>query len=80
MRRGNPEHVSPASVLFGMLSRRSTSVTARAFADDVSRFYQQTTHEWWNTRRRSYELCASQLVLGEAAAVTPKPLEKGLKS
>jgi hypothetical protein len=26
------------------------------------------THEWWDTRRASYELCVSQLVLDETAA------------
>lgn len=30
--------------------------------------HQQTTHEWWDTRRESYELCVSQLVLQEAGA------------
>lgn len=30
--------------------------------------HQQVTHEWWDTRRESYELCVSQLVLGEAGA------------
>jgi PIN domain len=30
--------------------------------------HQQTTHEWWDTRHTSYELCVSQLVLDEAGA------------
>jgi hypothetical protein len=30
--------------------------------------HQQITHEWWGTRRQSYELCVSQLVLDEAGA------------
>jgi hypothetical protein len=30
--------------------------------------HQQVTHEWWDTRRASYELCVSQLVLDEAGA------------
>lgn len=30
--------------------------------------HQQVTHEWWETRRSSYELCVSQLVLDEAGA------------
>jgi hypothetical protein len=30
--------------------------------------HQQTTHEWWDTRRIGYELCVSQLVLDEAGA------------
>jgi predicted nucleic acid-binding protein len=30
--------------------------------------HQQMTNEWWRTQRRSFELFASQLVLGEAQA------------
>ena len=30
--------------------------------------HQQSTHEWWDTRRGSYELCVSQLVRKEAGA------------
>jgi hypothetical protein len=30
--------------------------------------HQQVTHEWWDNRRESYELCISHLVLVEAAA------------
>ncbi|MBI3272417.1 MAG: type II toxin-antitoxin system VapC family toxin [Planctomycetes bacterium] len=36
--------------------------------DVVIAGHQQITHEWWDTRRNSYELCVSQLVLQEAAA------------
>src|SRR5205085_6298192 len=35
--------------------------------DVVIAGHQQTTREWWDTRRQSYELCVSQLVLDEAA-------------
>jgi hypothetical protein len=41
---------------------------ARPSRDVVVAGHQQTTHQWWDTRRRNYELCVSQLVLGEAAA------------
>ncbi|MBI2569763.1 MAG: type II toxin-antitoxin system VapC family toxin [Candidatus Schekmanbacteria bacterium] len=41
---------------------------ARPSRDVVIAGHQQTTHEWWATRRQSYELCVSQLVLGEAGA------------
>src|SRR6266853_6833511 len=42
--------------------------TARPSRDVVIAGHQQVTHEWWNTRRTSYELCVSQLVLDEAGA------------
>jgi hypothetical protein len=41
-------------------------LTARPNRDVVIAGHQQITHEWWDTRRTSYELCVSQLVLEEA--------------
>src|SRR5438105_7127940 len=43
-------------------------LTARPNRDVVIAGHQQVTHEWWDARRQDYELCLSQLVLGEAAA------------
>jgi hypothetical protein len=43
-------------------------LTARPNRDVVIAGHQQVTHEWWDTRRADYELCVSQLVLGEAGA------------
>ena len=43
-------------------------LTARPNRDVVIAGHQQVTHEWWDTRRMSYELCVSQLVLDEAGA------------
>jgi len=43
-------------------------LTARPNRDVVIAGHQQITHEWWETRRPSYELCVSQLVLDEAGA------------
>jgi hypothetical protein len=43
-------------------------LTARPNRDVVIAGHQQTTHEWWDTRRGNYELCISQLVLKEAGA------------
>src|SRR6266478_3971555 len=43
-------------------------LTARPSRDVVIAGHQQVTHEWWDTRRASYELCVSQLVLDEAGA------------
>ena len=42
-------------------------LTARPNRDMVIAGHQQITHEWWEIRRTSYELCLSQLVLDEAA-------------
>jgi PIN domain len=43
-------------------------LTARPNRDVVIAGHQQITHEWWDTRRESYELCVSQLVRKEAGA------------
>src|SRR5438045_8608515 len=43
-------------------------LTARPNRDVVIAGHQQITHEWWDTRRSSYELCVSQLILDEASA------------
>ena len=43
-------------------------LTARPSRDVVVAGHQQTTREWWRTCRERFELVASQLVLGEAAA------------
>jgi hypothetical protein len=43
-------------------------LTARPNRDVVIAGHQQITHEWWDTRRTSYELCVSALVLDEASA------------
>ena len=43
-------------------------LTARPNRDVVIAGHQQSTHEWWDTRSASYQLCISQLVLKEAGA------------
>jgi len=43
-------------------------LTARPFRDLIVAGHQQITHDWWETRRKDFELCASQLVFQEAAA------------
>lgn len=52
---------------------------SRPSRDVVIAGHQQTTHEWWNTRRHSYQLCASQLVLQEAAAGDPQAAQERLE-
>jgi hypothetical protein len=54
-------------------------LTARPSRDVVMAGHQQITHEWWDTRRGSYELCASQLVLQEAAAGDPQAAQGRLE-
>jgi len=44
-------------------------LTARPNRDVVITGHQQTTHEWWETRRENYELCISQLVRVQARGV-----------
>ncbi len=53
-------------------------LAARPSRDVVIAGHQQITHEWWDTRRESYELCVSQLVLGEAAGGDPKAAQERL--
>jgi hypothetical protein len=53
-------------------------LTARPSRDVVIAGHQQVTHEWWDTRQKSYELCVSQLVLGEAATGDPEAARERL--
>ena len=53
-------------------------LTAWPSRDIVIAGHQQTTHEWWNTRRHSYELCVSRTVLDEAAAGDPQAAQDRL--
>src|SRR5262249_32173490 len=41
-------------------------LTARPNRDVVIAGHQQVTHDWWDTQRGKFELCVSQLVVGEA--------------
>lgn len=47
-------------------------LTARPSRDLIIAAHQQLTHEWWDTCREKFELCASQLVLKEASAGDPE--------
>jgi hypothetical protein len=53
-------------------------LTARPNRDVVIAGHQQITHEWWDSRRETYELCVSQLVLEEAAAGDAQAAEERL--
>jgi predicted nucleic acid-binding protein len=54
-------------------------LTARPSGNLVTRAHQQLTREWWDTRRRTFTLYTSQLVLHEAAAGDPLIAEERLK-
>lgn len=54
-------------------------LTARPSRDVVLAGHQQTTHEWWDNQRASYELCVSQLVLQEAGAGDPEAARERLE-
>lgn len=47
-------------------------LTARPSRDVVVAGHQQTTRDWWRTCDNRFELVASQLVVGEAAAGDPE--------
>lgn len=53
-------------------------LTAWPSRDVVIAGHQQVTREWWDTRRASYELCVSQLVLDEAGAGDAQAAEERL--
>lgn len=46
--------------------------------DVVIAGHQQITHEWWNSRRASYELCVAEPVLEEAALGDPQAAQDRL--
>lgn len=51
-------------------------LTARPSRDVVIAGHQQITHEWWDAQRDKFELCVSQLVLGEAGAGDPQAAQE----
>ena len=53
-------------------------LTARPNREVVVAGHQQSTHDWWNRYRSSYELCASLLVLREAGAGDPEAAKERL--
>ena len=54
-------------------------LTARPFRDLIVAGHQQITHDWWDTRRKDYEPCASQLVLQEASGGDPEAAQERLE-
>jgi hypothetical protein len=47
-------------------------LTARPSRDLVTAAHQQITREWWDTRRHTFDLFVSQMVLDEASAGDPE--------
>ncbi len=43
-------------------------LTAWPSRDLITAAHQQVTHNWWNTRRRDFNLFVSQVVIDEATA------------
>lgn len=54
-------------------------LTSRPSRDLIIASHQQITREWWEKRRRAFELYISQLVLDEAAAGDPAAARERLK-
>jgi len=54
-------------------------LTARPSRDLIVAGHQQITHEWWDARRKSFELCISQLVLQEAGDGDPEAAKERLE-
>ena len=53
-------------------------LTARPSRDLIVAGHQQITHDWWDTHRGDFELCASLLVLQEAGAGDPQAAQERL--
>src|SRR5439155_6638960 len=53
-------------------------LTARPSRDLIVAGHQQITHDWWDTRRRDFELCVSQLVLQEGGVGEPQAAQERL--
>jgi len=53
-------------------------LVARPGRDVIVAAHQQTTHEWWDTRRGDFECCISQVVIDEASAGDPDEIRKRL--
>lgn len=46
-------------------------LVARPSRDVIVAAHQQTTHDWWDTRRDDFECNVSQVVIDEASAGDP---------
>jgi hypothetical protein len=53
-------------------------LVAQPSRDVIVAAHQQTTHDWWSTRRQDFECSVSQVVLDEASAGDPAEIQKRL--
>ncbi len=53
-------------------------LTARPSRDLIIAAHQQSTHEWWDSCRGDYDLCASEVVIREAGAGDPEAAQERL--
>lgn len=53
-------------------------LVAQPRRDVIVAAHQQTTHDWWDTRRQDFECSVSQVVLDEASAGDPAEIQKRL--
>lgn len=53
-------------------------LVARPSRDVIVAAHQQTTHDWWDTRRNDFECSVSQVVIDEASAGDPTEIQKRL--
>jgi hypothetical protein len=53
-------------------------LVARPGRDVIVAAHQQTTHDWWDTRRDDFECSISQVVIDEASAGDPAEIQKRL--
>jgi len=54
-------------------------LVAQPSRDVIVAAHQQTTHDWWDTRRQDFECNVSQVVLDEASAGDPAEIQKRLE-
>jgi predicted nucleic acid-binding protein len=53
-------------------------LVARPSGDVIVAAHQQTTRDWWNTRRNDFQCNVSQVVIDEASAGDPAEIQKRL--
>lgn len=53
-------------------------LVARPSRDVIVAAHQQTTHDWWDTRRNDFECNVSQVVIDEVSAGDPSEIDKRL--
>ena len=60
------------------LNRWPSDLVARPSRDVIVAGHQQTTHDWWDTRRNDFACSVSQVVIDEASAGDAAEIQKRL--